>query len=135
MRRFALALISNQACLGSKLTNPFNFQKLGLNEVTLYPNGYPIAGTPLSTDDEKRVYLTTRMLLLLVITEMVFLLLITKIILCLFFDLTSTQQQAPHDFLNPELTNAAVSLELKFSAALPADTEVFLGRKSFNNLY
>ena len=43
----------------------------------------------------------------------------------LVFDLTSTQQ-ASHDILYPELTNAAVSLELKIAAALPANTEVFL---------
>ena len=31
-----------------------------MNEVTTYRNGYPIAGTRLSTDDEKRVYMTTK---------------------------------------------------------------------------
>ena len=41
------------------------------------------------------------------------------------FDLTSTQQ-ASHDFLYPELTNAAILLELKFSAALAVNTVVFL---------
>ena len=59
IRRFALALISNQAFLDSKLKNPFHYQKHGLNGVTVYRNGYPIAGTPLSTDDEKRLYKTT----------------------------------------------------------------------------
>ena len=54
----------------------------------------------------------------------------------LLFDLTSTQQ-ASHDFVYPELTNAAVSLELKFSAALPANAEVFLlgGKASTILLY
>ena len=43
----------------------------------------------------------------------------------LVFDLTSTQQ-ASHDFLYPELTNAAVYVELKTLTALPGNTEVFL---------
>ena len=43
----------------------------------------------------------------------------------MMFNLTSTQQ-ASHDFFYPELTNAAISVELKFSAALAVNTEVFL---------
>ena len=52
MRGFALTLISNQTFLGSRLTNPFLYQKHALNEVTVYRNGYPIAGTPLPKEDE-----------------------------------------------------------------------------------
>ena len=124
------AKISDEAFLGSKLTNPFYYQKHALNELRLYRNGYAIAATPLSTDDEKRVHLTT---------------------MDAFdfgyqghgtpftnytnqfghvFDLTSTQQ-ASNDFLFPELTDVAVSLELKLPAALPAKTEVFPLAKNF----
>ena len=42
----------------------------------------------------------------------------------LVFDITSTQHTS-HDCLYPELTNAAVSVELKISA-LPGNTEMFL---------
>ena len=41
------------------------------------------------------------------------------------FDLTSTQQ-ASHDFIHPELTNCSISIELKFSAALPSNIEIFI---------
>ena len=44
----------------------------------------------------------------------------------LVFDFRSTQQ-APHDFFYRELAHSVLSLELKFSAALPANTEVFFG--------
>ena len=41
------------------------------------------------------------------------------------FDLTSTQQ-ASRDFIHPELTNCSISTELKFSAALPSNIEIFI---------
>ena len=40
------------------------------------------------------------------------------------FDLTSTQQ-ASHDFFHPELINCSISNELKFSAALANNIEIF----------
>ena len=44
------------------------------------------------------------------------------------FDMTSTQQ-ASHDYLYPELTIASISVELRFTAGLLANTETFfLGR-------
>ena len=112
VRQFALALVSNASFLGSKDTNPFHYQKHNLNEVTVYRNGYPVAGTPLATDDLKRVYLSTMD--------------------ALAFGHHGHGhghghgQQASHDFLYSELTNAAISLELKFSAALAVNSEVFL---------
>ena len=55
--------------------------------MTVYRTGFPIAGTPFSTDDEKRVYMTTMDALHLVITDMVSLFQITQIILSLFLTL------------------------------------------------
>ena len=49
IRLFALALVSNASFLGSEDTNPFHYQKHNLNEVTVYWNGYPVAGTPLAS--------------------------------------------------------------------------------------
>ena len=40
-------------------------------------------------------------------------------------DLTSTQQ-ASNDFIHPELTNCSISIELRFSAALPSNIEIFI---------
>ena len=39
-------------------------------------------------------------------------------------DLASTQQ-ASHDFIHPEINNSSISYELKFSAALPCNIEIF----------
>ena len=41
------------------------------------------------------------------------------------FDLTSTQR-ASHDLINPELTNCSISIEHKFSAALPSNIEYLI---------
>ena len=41
------------------------------------------------------------------------------------FDLTSTQQ-ASHDFIHSEITNCSISIELKFSVALPSNIEIFI---------
>ena len=125
IRRFALALISNQAFLGSKLTNPFHYQKHDLSEVTVYRNGFPIAGTPLSTDDEKRVYMTTMDALAFGYHGHGIPFSNYTNNFVLVFNLTSTEQ-ASHDFFYPDLTNAAVSVELKFSTALPGNIKVFL---------
>ena len=43
------------------------------------------------------------------------------------FDLTSTQQLS-HDFTHPEITNCSVSIELKISAALANNVELFIIR-------
>ena len=116
--------------LDSKLTNPFQYQKHGLSEVTAYRNGYPIARTPISTDDEKRVYMTTMVSLAFGYPGHGIPFTRYTNHFVLVFDHTSTQQ-ASHDFFYPELTNAAVSLGLKFSAALPTNTEVcLLGAKA-----
>ena len=113
IRRFALALISNQAFLGSKLTNPFHYQKRDLSEVTVYRDGFPKTGTPFSTDDEKRGYMTTLDALAFDNHGHGTPFSNYTIQFLLVFDLTSTQQ-ASHDFLHPELTSEAVSVELTF---------------------
>ena len=134
IRRFALALISNQAFLGSKLTNPIYYQKHDLSEVTVYRNGFPIAGTPLSTDDEKRVYMTTIDALAFGYHGHGIPFSNYTNHFVLVFGLTSAQQ-ASHIFLYPELTNAAVSVELKSSTALPGNTEVFLLGEKASTIY
>ena len=59
IRRFAIALTSNRAFLGGKTLNPFDFQKFDLATITVYRNGYPVAGTPLQTDDDEKLYLNS----------------------------------------------------------------------------
>ena len=50
------------------------------------------------------------------------------------FDLTSTQE-ASHDFLHPELTNASISLELKFGSALTDNIEILLLGEKTSTIY
>ena len=130
IRRFALAMTTNKAFLGSKDANPFHFQKFNLESITVYRNGYPIAATPLQTDDDKKLYLNSLEALAFEshghgvpfsdFTDHY----------VLVFDLTSTQQ-ASHDYLYPELTNGSVSIDLRFSADLADSLELFfLGEKS-----
>ena len=50
------------------------------------------------------------------------------------FHLTSTQQ-ASHDFVHPELTNCSISIELKFSVALPTNIEIFIIGKKTSTIF
>ena len=86
--------------------------------------GYPIAGTPLATDDLKRVYMSTMDALAFGHHGHGITFADYANHFVMVFDLTSTQQ-ASHDFLYPELTNGAISLELKVSAALAVNTRCF----------
>ena len=52
--RFAVAMTTNRAFLGGKTLNPFHFHKFNLARITIYRNGYHIAGTPFQTDDNKK---------------------------------------------------------------------------------
>ena len=49
VRQIIIALNTNNAFLGTNRTNPFHYQKFGLEQVTLRQNGLPIASTPIST--------------------------------------------------------------------------------------
>ena len=118
IRRLALCLITNEAFLGNNRLNPFHYLKFGLKQIYIYRNGLPVADSPISTDDDKRLYFNT-------ISDLTFIdnghgikLSEYPSHLLMVFDLTSTQQ-ASHDFIHPELTNCSIIVELKFSAALP----------------
>ena len=59
VRRMILAMSSNTAYLGTNRKNPFHNQKIQLNEIIDYRNGLPLAGTPLSMTDTKRINYNT----------------------------------------------------------------------------
>ena len=59
IRRLAICLNTNEAFLGSKLFNPFRYRKFNLEQICIYRNGLPVADSPISTDDSKRVYCNT----------------------------------------------------------------------------
>ena len=132
VKQIIIALNTNNAFLGTNRTNPFHYQKFGLEQVTLRRNGLPIASTPISTQDHKRLFFNTLSALGLLHRGLGITLdnYQQHIIMC--FHLTSTQQAA-HDFLHPELTNCSVSLDLQFSNALTANLEIFVwGIRSSN---
>ena len=54
-----VAMSTNEAYLGTNRSNSFHYQKFRLNEIIVYRNGLPIAGTPISTTDNKRIYYYT----------------------------------------------------------------------------
>ena len=54
-----VAMSINEAFLGTSRTNPFHYQNFGLNEIIVYRNGLLIAGTLISTTDNKRFIYNT----------------------------------------------------------------------------
>ena len=124
IRRFVIAMSTNGGFLGAKRTNPFHYQKFGLNSITVYRNGYPIAGTPLETDNDKKIYLNSLEALAFEQHGHGIPFADYSNHYLMVFDLTSTQQ-ASHDYLHPELTNASISISLRFSTALTDNTEIF----------
>ena len=130
IRRFALAMTTNSSFLGAKRENPFHFRKFDLDSITVLRNGYPIAGTPLQTDNDKKLYLNS--LEALAFSSHGHGISIDDFPdhYVLVFDLTSTQQ-ASHDYLYPELTNGSISIDLRFSKDIPDSLELFfLGERS-----
>ena len=126
-----VAMSINEAYLGTNRTNPFHYQKFGLNEIIVYRNGLPIAGTPISTSDNKRIYYNTLEALDFVLnTSHGISLANYDNHYIMAFDLTSTQE-ASHDFIHPELTNCTVLLELNFDADLGNNVELlFMGERA-----
>ena len=130
IRRLIIAMCASEAFIGKTDVNPFHFSKNDLAEVTIYRNGFPTAGTPISTEDDKRLYFNSMGALAYVENGHGIPLSEFQNHYIMVFDLTSTQE-ATHDFIHPELTNASISVEFKFKTSLTAYTEIiFLGEKA-----
>ena len=56
IRRLIIALRAGDAFIGNNTVNPFNYQKLGLREITVFRNGFATAGSQKSAIDNKRLY-------------------------------------------------------------------------------
>ena len=104
---------------------PFPFQKFDLEQIYIYRNGLPVADSPISTTDNKRLYFNTISDPAYIDNGHAKILSDYPNHFIMVFDLTSTQQ-ASHDFIHPELRNCSISIELKFSAALPTNIEIFI---------
>ena len=120
--------------MGSKTTNPFHYQKFGLRSITVYRNGHPIAGTPLETDTDKKMYLNS--MAALAFHEHGHGISFEEYAnhYLLVFDLTSTRQ-ASHVYLHPELTSASISISLRLDTALVQITEVHLLGETASTIY
>ena len=55
IRRLAICLNTNEGFLGDKMQIPFYFQKFDLEQIYTYRNGIPVADSPISTTDTKRL--------------------------------------------------------------------------------
>ena len=130
IRRLIFALCAGDSFNGTNTVNPFNYQKFGLREITVFRNGFATAGTPMSTIDNKRLYYNSMSALAYVENAHGIPLSEFSNHFIMVFDLTSTQE-ATHDFIHPELTNSSISVELNFDTALSNNVEFFfLGEKS-----
>ena len=119
IRCIAICLNTNEAFLGRKQLNPFHFRKFNLEQTCIYRNGLSVADSPINTTDVKRFYFNAMSDLAYIDNGHGISLFENPNHLIMVFDLTSTQQ-ASHDFIHPELTYCSISIELKFSAALPS---------------
>ena len=116
--------------LGNNRLNPFHCRKFGLDQIYFYRNGLPGVDSPITTDDYKRLYFNPKSNLAHIdivhgnkMSEY-------PSRSLMVFELTSTKQ-ASHGFIHPELTNSSTTVELKFSAALPNNNEIFIiGKKT-----
>ena len=124
-------MATNEAFLGAKLAKSFHFEKFNLNSTKVYRNGYPVAGTPVRTDNDRRLYLNSLAAPALgqLVHGVPYNYYANQYILV--FDITSTQQ-ASHDYLYPEQIKRSASLSLWFSPQLTNCVKVFLlcGRSS-----
>ena len=50
---------NKQGFSGTKRKNRFHLQNFNLDSITVCPNGYPFAGTPLQTENDKKLYLNS----------------------------------------------------------------------------
>ena len=134
IRRFAIAMNANTAFIGSNTTNPYHYRKFDLRSITIYRNGIPVAGTPLSTTDNKRIYFNSLSALAFVEGGHGIPLHNFNDHYVMVFDLTSTEQ-ATHDYIHPELTNASITVEMTFGTALGQNTEIFFVGEKLTTVY
>ena len=94
----------------------------------------PIADSPISTVNDKRLYFNTLSDLAYIDNGHGIGLEDYQNHFVMVFDLTSTQQ-ASHDFIHPELTNASIAVELKFTKPLPDNIEIFIVGEKASTIY
>ena len=125
IRRLAICLNTNEAFLSDNRQNPFHFRKFSLEQIYVYRNSLLVADSPISTADDKRLNFNTISDLAYIDNGHGISLTDYPNHFIMVFDLTSIQQ-ASHDFIHPEMANYSISVEFKFSVALPNNIEIFI---------
>ena len=134
--RLTLCMVANDKFRGSMDTNPFLYHKYDMKRIKIIRgNGFPIAGTPVDTENNVRIYHNS-------LTALGFKNGGNKISLkdfannfIVIFDLTSSQEASKNVTLFPELTGASITLKLFFSEALPEAVELFLIGERFSQVF
>ena len=125
----------NQCWLcGGQNNEPIPLSKCDLRSITAYRNGHSIAGTLLETDTDKKMYLNSMGALAFDEHGHGFSFEEYANHYLLVSDLTSTHQ-ASHDYLLPELTNASISISLRFDTALSQIIKVLLLGECASTIY
>ena len=138
IRRITMCMVRNRFSRGTTTAStPFSYEKFDLQKVELLRgNGLPIAGTPLDTSNDTRLFYNT-------MTALGFERGGNGITLedyqdnyfYLVFDLISTREASKSLTLFPELTGAGLTLKLSFSKALPEAVELFLIGERFSQIF
>ena len=138
IRRLTLCMVKNSLFRSTPLNeSPFSYQKFNLQRVEIQRgNGVPLAGTPLDTTNNVRLYYNT-------ITALGFTQKSNGISLedytdnhfFLVFDLTSTEEASKTFTLFPELTGSSLTLKLYFEKALDDAIELFLIGERFSQVF
>ena len=138
IRRLTFCMVKNLLFRSTPLNHsPFSYQNFGVQCVEIQRgNGVPLAGTPLDTSNNVRLYYNT-------ITGLGFAKSGNGIKLedfdenhfFLAFDLTSMEEASKSLKLFPELTGSSVTLKLYFSEALDNAVELFLVGERFSQVF
>ena len=138
VRRLTLCMVRNKFFRGSTIEcTPFHYKKFQLSKIEIERgNGVPIAGTPIDTTKNTRLFYNT-------ICALGF----TKggngiemndfeeNHYFLVFDLTSSREAGKAFTLFPELTGAGITLKLGFTEALTHPVELFLVGERFSQIF
>ena len=138
VRRLTFRMVRNKFFRGSTIEwTPFQYKKFQLSKIEIQRgNGVPIAGTPIDTTRNTRLFYNT---------------------ICapgftkggngiemsdfeenhyfLVFDLTSSREAVKAFTLFPELTGAGITLKLSFTEALTHPVDLFLAGERFSQIF
>ena len=136
IRRLTLCMVANKDFRGSRASDPFHYKKYDMSRVELLRgNGVPIAGTPVDTRDNARIYHNS-------LSALGFKNGGNGIALddfcdhfVLVFDLTSSQEASKTLTVFPELTGAPLTLKLFFEKQLPEPVELYLIGEKFSQVF